>query len=90
MIVIGDKGKKGIIFVLSPDSLSRLKKGDPFTINIKEIGYPDLNVVIGYADDAAIHESKGPYELTKHVFRSYEEKPEDDFKPYRIEEAKVD
>jgi len=84
-------GDKAIVVVIDDDSYERLQKGDPFTLpfdSIKLDSVKGMELVIGRASTEAMSKIKEPLDLIKHIFRGFELKPEDGYKPIKVDFSK--
>ena len=82
---------KAIVAVIDDESYKRMEAGDPFTFPFKSLGITSvegLELVIGRASDEAISNAKHPLEILRHIFRGYSFKPEDGYKPFKVEFTK--
>lgn len=51
MIRASSTDHKYFFLVLEPGNIERLKLGQPIKVNLAELGGPDLNIIIHYAED---------------------------------------
>jgi hypothetical protein len=75
-----------LLIVLDEDLIERAKNGDPFTFDLRELGFKEeIHLAIGWVDPKA--EFKGKEEFLRHIFRGYKVDPSkgDGLPPVKIE-----
>lgn len=89
MPIIG-KTEGGTVIILLEDSLERAAKGDPFTINLQQLGVTKEEhwLAIGVAKQEDIH-NMGLEEIMEYVFRKEEWLPEDGHDPVMLGRVKI-